>query len=206
MIQPMGGIFFNEPLSYNYKTIDDLYLQFSLNDVSLKKYHTALFNKAFSTQDLKRIPVSWGKSEKTLIEKMTLVSNFDGIKPIYSDVVSEDDSFVVNGDDPKLIFDLSGSEVSGRNADFIRFNFSCPGASSEPRLQIFFWGDDYNSATENLSVKFTAVNGVLIVPLYSSSWWVNLDKVNGLRIDLDNPNTCNKFNLSNVGIYSRNVH
>jgi hypothetical protein len=85
----------------------------------------------------------------------------------------------------------------------IRFEFNCIGMTSEPRMQIFWWGDGRDGPFEMSSVKFTAENGTLIVPLDSSPWWLGLSKIKGLRFDLDNASACNAIKITNIALYQR---
>jgi hypothetical protein len=52
-------------------------------------------------------------------------------------------------------------------------------------------------------VKFTGENGILIVPLDASPWWLGLSKVKGLRFDLDNASACIAFKITNISLFQR---
>ncbi len=107
------------------------------------------------------------------------------------------------GKDPHLLFDISSLGVTGRNAGLLKFEFNCVGNNTEPRLQIYWWGDERDGPFEASSVKFTGENGILIVPLDASPWWLGLSKVKGLRFDLDNASACIAFKITNISLFQR---
>ncbi|KTD63699.1 hypothetical protein Lsan_1132 [Legionella santicrucis] len=169
-------------------------------------YRNLLFEKAFAHPDLHKIPVAWGNSENTLKKKMNLVKKFDNITPSLYEMSVTKNGYEITGADPQLIFDISGYSVSGHNAGLLRLNFSCVDRQGEPRLQIFWWGDKEGGPSETASIKFTADDGVLIIPLDSSSRWLTLNQIKGIRIDLDNAVACKAITVNNVGLYQRNFN
>lgn len=166
-------------------------------------YRVSLFEKAFAQSDFQKIPVAWGRSEKSLKKKMTLIREFAGLSPGLHDLVSENGDYKVTGIDPRLIFDISSLGLSGRNAGLLRFDFSCMGKSAEPRIKVFWWGDDHGAPFESSSVRFTADDGALIVPLDASPRWLTLKHIKGVRIDLDNASACTAFGVRNMGLFQR---
>ncbi|MGV8894717.1 MAG: hypothetical protein ACOH2K_17625 [Burkholderiaceae bacterium] len=167
------------------------------------EYRISLFQRAFSQSDFQKIPVAWGKSEKSLKKKMTLIKSFDGINPSISHVIPENGNYKVNGVDPLLSFNISNFHLSGHDAGLLRFDFSCIGKTAEPRIQVFWWGDDHEGPFEASSVRFTADNGALIVPLDASPRWLTLKHIKGVRIDLDNASACSTFSVKNFGLFQR---
>lgn len=170
---------------------------------AMAEYQAALLQRAFALPQLKRIPIAWGRSQATLSEKMTLIKRLDEIKPSLKHLVAQKGSYKVDGADPYLIFDLSRWKLSGRDAGLLKFEFRCVGRAAEPRIQVLWWGDGQRGAFEPSSVRFNAENGTLIVPLEASPRWLTLQHVKGLRIDLDNPDSCSSFSINNLGIYQR---
>lgn len=170
-----------------------------------REYTASLFQRSFSVSDLKKIPVSWGRSEKSLRAKMTSIRNLDGISPRVFDVSSENGVYEVKGSDPKVIYDISDFGLSGRDAGLLRFDFKCFDRKVEPRIQIFWWGDERKGAFEESSFKFSAENGTLIVPLDASPWWLILHRIKGIRFDLDNPAACRAISVKNITLYQRQL-
>jgi hypothetical protein len=109
----------------------------------------------------------------------------------------------VEGSDPQLLFDLTVANIPGKHAGLLRFDFRCLPRNVEPRLQVFWWGDSQNGPTEVASLKFTADDGTLIVPLDAYPRWLALEKVRGIRIDLDNPAACGSISIDNMTLNQR---
>ncbi|WP_317036807.1 hypothetical protein [Nodosilinea sp. E11] len=171
---------------------------------SLNDYRDALFQRAFSQSFLHKIPISWGRSLAKLERKMDFVKSLDIKRSSLKDFTKENGFYKVAGDDPSISFDANNLGLSGQNAGLLRFNFSCIGKISDPTIQVFWWGDHHLGAYEKSSLKFTAGEGVMIVPLDSSSYWVNQKIIHGIRIDLDNANACQKISITNLELLNRN--
>ncbi len=176
---------------------------FTIEAEHLPHFRLALLDKAFSVRDLSKIPIAWGRSESSLIKRMKLVKSFDTTLASMYDLDRQAQILRISGNDPQIAFDVSGLDVSGHSAGLLRFEFSCLGRSAEPRLQVFWWGDDQPGPTEVASVRFTAEKGVLIVPLDAYPRWLALQKVVGIRFDLDNAAACDAISLQNISLYQR---
>ncbi len=170
-----------------------------------QEYSATLFQRSFAVSDFQKIPVSWGRSEKSLIAKMTSTRSLDRISPAIAHVSSFEDTYKVEGNDPQLSFDISAFGLSGRSTGLLKFDFDCIDMKSEPRMQLFWWGDAREGPFEASSVRFTVENGTLIVPLDASPWWLSLRKVKGLRFDLDNAEACSAFSIKNIALFQRNL-
>lgn len=169
-------------------------------------YRVSLFEKAFAQSEFAKIPVAWGRSEKSLEEKMTLVKRFDGLSPTLHQLIPENGGYRITGTDPQLSFDISSLAISGHSAGLLKFNFSCMGKRAEPRMQVFWWGDNHEGFVEASSVRFTADNGTLIVPLDASPHWLMMEHIKGIRIDLDNAAACEKFSIDNAALFNRSFN
>ena len=172
-------------------------------------YRVALFEKAFSVPDLGKIPVSWGKSEKSLRQRMALVREFGALPPAVHDLVEDTDAreghgiYRVTGSDPHVTFDLSQYAISGGDAGLLRLEFACLDRTAEPRLQVFWWGDQQAEPEEAASLRVTAADGVLLVPLDAFPRWLALGQVRGLRLDLDDASACGAIAVRNPALYQR---
>ncbi|WP_211472364.1 hypothetical protein [Collimonas humicola] len=166
-------------------------------------YRISLYEKAFSQTDFKMIPVAWGRSEKSLKKKMTLIRNFDGLSPNLIQLSIENGTYKVTGTDPQLNFDISRFGISGHDAGLLRFDFSCAGKTAQPRIQVFWWGDDHEGPFEASSIRFTADSGALIVPLDASPRWLMTKHLKGIRIDLDNASACDTFKIEKMALFQR---
>ena len=168
------------------------------------EYTASLFHRSFSVSDLQKIPVSWGKSEGSLKSKMKEPVELLSALSAYNDISSLNDFYKVQGVDPQLTFDLAELDISGSKSGLLRFDFECIGQQSEPVIQVFWWGDSRSGPFEASSVRFTAENGTLIVPLDASPWWANLNQVKGIRIDLERFDNCEFFQINDLRLYARN--
>lgn len=180
-------------------------IQITVSSQIEAEYTMSLFEKAFALSDFAKIPVAWGRSEKSLEKKMSLIKGFDGLTPSLHQLIPENGGYKVTGIDPQLNFDISSLGLSGRDAGLLRFDFSCVGKSAEPRIQVFWWGDDREEPFEASSIKFTADNGVLIVPLDASPRWLTMKHIKGIRIDLDNALACSAFGASGISLFQRHL-
>ncbi|MBK8118756.1 MAG: hypothetical protein IPK39_05690 [Sulfuritalea sp.] len=138
------------------------------------EYRTRLMDAAFITRDLEKIPVSWGRSESSLKARMTLTHKLDAIRPLAAQLLPEGNAYKVAGTDPKLQFDVSTLNISGKHSGLLRFDFQCAQRKEVPRLHVYWWGNLQNGPTEEASLKFTADDGTLIVPLDAYPRWLAL--------------------------------
>ena len=161
-----------------------------------------LLDRAFAVSDLQHIPVSWGRSASTLHKKMKLIGSVGEPSGMQGLEVSGDTYKVVN-DDPQLIYNLQNLDVSGKKAGILEFSFTCVNRKGDPRIQIFWWGDEENGPSEKASARFTGDDGIMIVPLDIYPRWLSMAKLRGLRIDLDNPDACKKIKIKELNLYQR---
>lgn len=180
-----------------------IYIHLPMSTELLLEYRASLFQRAFSTSDLQKIPVAWGRSYKSLEKKMTLIKWIDEVPTSFSQLIPENGGYKVNGIDPILSFDILSLDLSGRDAGLLKFDFSCMNRSAEPRIQVFWWGDHHGGPFEASSVRFTADDGTLIIPLDADPRWLTLKTIKGIRIDLDNASACSAFSVRNIGLFQR---
>jgi hypothetical protein len=169
-------------------------------------YRLALFEKAVSASDLGKIPVAWGSSETSLQERMEALPKLGFLTPIVHDVVWTTGAIRVTGADPHLTFDLSRFAISGRDAGLLRLEFACQDQTAEPRIQLFWWGDEQTGPDERSSLRFTANDGVLLVPLDAFPSWLTLGHVRGLRLDLDDATACGAMIVKDLAFHQRTAY
>lgn len=186
------------------KTNDDNELSIEIPQELLPEYRARLFTKAFSTNDLRKIPVAWGKSEKTLVRVLTLIQEIDKLKTETQELESQTNGYKILGGDPQIHFDLSKLNLSGRDADILRLSFLCNSDSVQvaPKIQIF-WSGDGNGFSESASIRLTAENGVILVPLYSAYRWRIMNKITNIRIDFEETVPCKNVNATHISLYKR---
>ena len=173
------------------------------NQKVVREYTASLFYRSFSVSHYKKIPVAWGKSESSLKDRMTLVAKIDDAPSRFHSVSIDNGRYIVAGNDPQLVFDVSSFELSGRNSGLLKFDFYCSGKRADPVLQVFWWGGEREEPFEASSVRLTGETGTLIIPLDASPWWLLSENIRGIRIDLDNANSCRAFNVEELGLYRR---
>lgn len=172
-----------------------------LSQEAMAEYHISLFERAVGQKEFNKIPVSWGRSSNSLKEKMEPIVELSIAST--SQLTYENGIYKVLGSDPSLSFDMSGFTVSGRSAGLLKLDFACVNRNAEPRIQIFWWGDNHEGPFEAASVRFTADDGALIVPMDASPRWVMMERIKGIRIDLDNPSACGAIKVNDAGLFQR---
>ena len=196
----------DQVLSFNgepINQIDNIRVSFLPSIVNFNQYREALFEEALSMKELMKIPVAWGKSLLSLKNQMSLIVTLSDSRREFHNFIYEDGLLKVEGNDPFISFNTEDLMLSGINSGLMKVYFECLGMKEIPRIQIFWWGDDQVGASEEASLKFTAENGYLIVPLDSSVRWLSKNHIRGIRIDLDNPAACSKIRLSEPDIMAR---
>ena len=161
-----------------------------------------LMNHVFAVPDLRKVPVAWGLSLHSLEPVMKNVVILDIATSELHDLTTVDGVFQVSGPDPYLWINLSSYNLSGQSAGLLKFDFICKGSTS-PRIQVFWWGDKMQGAEPEVSMIFTAINGSLIVPLDAYPGWLQLNHLNGLRIDLDSVGACSTISIKNISLQQR---
>lgn len=170
-----------------------------------KEYRMALLQRAFSAPELGKVPVAWGRSEPALADRMTLVKEIEASALSPHQFAFEDGGYRIQGNDPQIIVDLSGAAISGREAGLLKFDFECLDRKTQPRIEVYWWGDERERAYPSASLRFTADDGTLIVPLDAFPSWLLLRHVKGVRIDLDNAGACRAIRVEKLGLYQRRL-
>lgn len=173
------------------------------DDARRQQLSVALMENAFAVADLRKIPVAWGRSYYSLSKRMDQATNLDMSAAELHDLRRDGTNLTVAGQDPFFWFDLQSHNFSGASVDLLAFDFSCVGEQSSPRLQVFWWGDGQTGAEERRSLRLTAENGKLIVPLDVHPSWGALNNVKGLRVDLDSPGACRAMTFGSVALHRR---
>jgi hypothetical protein len=190
-----------DPAQAGYPGVVDVTLEPALQ----AEYRLTLQDASFATPELGKIPVAWGRSDKSLSKKMTRLAALDAAAPTLRDLNQESGAYKVTGGNPQLSFDLSTLGVSGHAAGMLRFEFSCVDRRATPRFKIAWWGDRQQGPSDAAHLSFTADDGVLIVPLDAYPRWLTLERIKGLQMTLADPNACGAFGIRNVALYQRDI-
>ena len=107
-------------------------------DATTDEYRKSLLDCVFRMAFIEELPVSWGRSLKTLRAKMRLVKSIQPGSPRFLHSVRDDGegNYSVVGPDPYILLDISDWKLNGSNAGMLSFNFTCKGRSSKPQLEI----------------------------------------------------------------------
>lgn len=173
-------------------------IQVLLSDRRRQEVSAQLMDRVFAVADLRKIPVAWGQSAGSLRHAMRRVADLD-----FSRAELHDPAQVGNaGAAPYVWTDSTQQNLAGRSAGLLQFNLACGGATT-PRIRVSWWGDHMGSPHPSQSLVFTAANGTVIVPLDAYPSWVELDRVKGIRIDLEPVGACKAFVVQHATLNQR---
>jgi hypothetical protein len=127
------------------------------------------------------------------------------LKPLsFHDVKAEqENSYKITGNNPFIVFDLSKYNLSGKKAGLMKFDFTCKPQFHEPRIQIYWTGEE-GVVQEKNSLFFTANNGTLLIPIDSAPRWYLLNEIKSIRIRLFNAEACETISIKNLSLHQRN--
>ncbi len=149
-------------------------------------FRTALLERSFGPAQLAKLPVSWGKSERSLVKKMDLVRELPEPKD-------------ASGAEVKL--DLSQEPVSGSDAGLLRLDFECRDRTAEPRVVVGWSGMSEEGIEVEGDLRLTGDDGVLIVPLYGYPRWFLLEAVREVSISLEDPAACGSIGVDDASLH-----
>lgn len=163
-----------------------------------------ILNKIFNIKDLKFIPASWGRSSSTLEKKLIHKGGVSHKSIISTHSLKEVAIFkyLIIGDDPFIRLDISNLNFSGKDAGILSFDFACKGKNPSPILEIF-WQSDTLVENEETVLRLNAHNGRLIIPMDSVPSWILSKKILSIRIDVQDKNDCNEFEINNINLWQR---
>lgn len=145
-------------------------LQFSSRLKAQREGVVELFDQAFSTNDLQRIPVSWGASYPSLQAEF----GPESLALIASPGDGGDARFVAR--------DRSDGEIRDPGRfDVLTVSLACNKSPSEARV---FWSSRRGGREFNRSVALSAASGTLVIPVGAQPAWVLADAVTDLGLSL----------------------
>lgn len=163
-----------------------------------------LADKVLTTKHYRKLPISWGRSFKTLRKnKLQKVANLQELESSLNQINKINQKYFVDGIDPFVVFNLEDLNISGKNSGILSFDFKCNKQKENPIIQIFWYGDNDKYFFEKASIRFNAENGRLLVPLDAQAQYYLLNKIHKVRIDLDNAKACESFEIDNLKLYKR---
>ena len=179
-------------------------IKFAVGSDMDSTYRKLLFHKALGRENLYKIPVAWGRSEGTLKNKMTLVRNLESQTLNSTSALPEKNEYKITKISPKVTFDFLNSNLSGRDAGLLKFHLYCSDKWAEPSIKISWWGKEQEKTSLPMQLKFTASNGVLIVPLDASALWLTMQSIQGLELSFEGSYVCSTTSIRDIALYQRN--
>ena len=170
------------------------------------EYRKLLLDFVFRKAFIEELPVSWGRSLKSLKNKMLLVKSFQSTATTLLHSVRDDGggNYSITGSDPHITFDISDWKLNGNEAGMLTFDFTCTGANSKPQIEIY-WGTNTTEPSESTVVRFVAEDGPLVVPLDAAPRWLQAEEINSLRFHIADPAPCKTFAIANIQLWQRNI-
>lgn len=158
----------------------------------------------FHTPELGFVPASWGRSAASLERRMRPIHRLaDDMTPVPNDAVREPSGFYrVTGGKPSLSFDISSWKLAGKQAGILGFDLACENGGAAPALTVR-WGTAAQPASAMDAVRFSGVNGRLLVPLDASPGWLLASEIRTLRFEVEPTPTCQAFRISNAALLQR---
>lgn len=159
----------------------------------------------FHLQNLESLPASWGRSAKTLEKGLAPVLRIASDVPSSMNAVRAlgDGRYAITGEDPHVRFDVSGSQLSGRQAGLLSFEFSCESPDAAPMVGVY-WSTSGQPEGAATFMTFRGRQGRLIVPVDSAPSWLLAGRINTVRLDVDGITTgCETFAIRHVELLAR---
>ena len=170
-------------------------------DQASQTRRSELWEQAFGRPDLQQVALAWGRSASSLMPLLDEVVNLRTRPMSLIDMRAEGDVLIRTGVDPQIHYALAGLSVSGRDAGILRLDLTCSGTDFA-RGEVFWWGDGHSGPQSENSVSFVARSGTLLIPLESSPRWLTMERVSGLRIDIDG-DACHAFQLTRADLLQK---
>jgi alginate O-acetyltransferase complex protein AlgJ len=109
------------------------------------------------------------------------------------------EQYKVVGGDPFLVFNFS-KPVSAKTIKKLAFDLECLEKQKPIGIQVFWLNSTASNFSETDSVKFMVKSGSPWVDLSSAPQWASTKELAAIRIDIDSPDECPSFNLSNIRV------
>jgi hypothetical protein len=169
----------------------------------------SLLDEAFPAAHFKKIPIAWGASWPSLSSRLVKVADISEEKIMRTKAVvrCEDGSCPSPGDNPSLLINLDGLDITGRKAGYLSLNFRC----DHPQIQQneneieLSWKDKNTGSFDYNTIRFYAQNGRLLVPLDSDHRWLLSESVSALKISLSNQSECKSYVVKDMQFFQRRL-
>jgi hypothetical protein len=149
----------------------------------------ALFDQVFAVPDLQLIPVAWGRSWSSLKKRSVEVRSLEKVPTRWE------------GD--KVIWDISGLSLEGRDAGLLTFRFRCDGPNGMARMRVQWRGDGQEAFGPTAISRFEAREGQLVVPLDAYPRWALLKQPRALLLALEPADACKHWEVDDAALAQR---
>jgi len=162
-----------------------------------------LWDMVFQTGDFRHVPISWGRSHRSLSDQMDEVAKIDAARILKVSDLETLGAFEyrMDGNDPYIVLDVEDLGLSGEDAGLLVFDFDCekPGVKA---MELFWKTADQAFAPER-RLQFNVANGRVIVPLDPEPRWLLSPQLQRLRLDMRDAGGCKRFRLANLRLMRR---
>jgi len=118
------------------------------------------------------------------------------LRSVHDVVVSDQNSgFAISGPDPSLVFDLPNG-TAGSDKTHVKIDLKCQSQSQPVQLQMFWATDMAPGFNEARSIRLTYDPSKPLYPLHLLGSGQAGERLTKLRVDVDSPAVCSKFDLA----------
>jgi len=183
--------------------LQSLLAPLSINEVRVPSVELDLLDQAFLTQNLQRLPRSWGQSFDSLKSELQPVQEIsDAAVPVLHSVEKTGKTYRVTGRDPHIDFDVSSLKLNGQDAGILTFDFLSDGQSAAPTLKFYWSSESGGNLSKEAVVRFSAKQGKVIVPLDAAPRWLLAKGIQTIRFEAADPVPLT-FSLSHIELFQR---
>jgi hypothetical protein len=171
----------------------------------LNESAVSVLDLIYRKQDLESLPASWGRSSQSLQSKVSSVLKIPTEIPDTGKSINTlgGSQYLIVGEDPQVRFNVAASNLSGRQAGLLSFDFSCESPEAVPTIGLY-WTTPKTSEGSTTFLTFRGHQGRLIVPVDSAPSWLLADRIDTVRFDIDGDSAgCKKFAIRNVELLAR---
>ncbi len=183
--------------------LQSLLAPFSISEVRVPSVELDLLDQAFLTQNLQRLPRSWGQSFDSLKSELQPVQEIsDAAVPVLHSIEKVGTTYRVTGLDPHIDFDVSNLKLNGQDAGILTFDFLSDSQSAAPTLEFYWSSESGGNLSKEAVVRFSVKQGKVIVPLDAAPRWLLAKGIQTIRFEVADP-APSTFSLSHIELFQR---
>ncbi len=162
-----------------------------------------ILEKPFGMRNLLELPNAWGRSWHILKERFIILDQLDLKKvKVYNFEISEKGAFKPVGDDPRISFDISDKELSGKDIDHILLTYKCNGEKHQPTPVLeLSWETNYENLLNGKDdLSFPGTGTRALIPIGIKPRWRFAEKIKMLHLTLRNYESCDEFYVKDISM------